>query len=100
MYSKEKILEILEAFDLTKSLRSAAALVGCDHHTVARYVAARAAGLDPSTGNDRATVSEPFVDKIHEWECRKDGVTGIWSEMVSDGSPESRTNVRCVECAR
>jgi hypothetical protein len=53
MYSKEKILEILEAYDLTKSFRSAAALTGCDHHTVARYVAARAAGLDPSAGGDR-----------------------------------------------
>jgi hypothetical protein len=30
LYSKEKVLEILEAYDLTKSLRSAAALVGCD----------------------------------------------------------------------
>ena len=60
MYSKEKILEILEAYDLT-SLRSAAALVGCDHHTVARYVAARAAGLDPSAAGSRPTVAEPFV---------------------------------------
>ncbi len=73
MYSKERILEILEAYDLTKSFRSAAALVGCDHHTVARYVAARAAGLDPSTGGDRPSVSEPFVDKIHEWVDRSDG---------------------------
>ena len=31
-------------------------------------------------------------------ECRKDGVTGIWSEKVSNGSPESRTNVRTIEC--
>jgi hypothetical protein len=40
MYSKGKVLEILKAYDLTKSLRSAAALAGRDHHTVARYVAA------------------------------------------------------------
>ncbi len=47
-------MEILEAYDLTtKSLRSAAALWGCDHHTVARYVAARAAGLDVTAGTDR-----------------------------------------------
>ena len=34
----------------------------------------------------------------HLRECRKDGVTGIWSEKVSNGSPESRTNVRTIEC--
>ena len=37
-------MEILEAYDLTGSLRAAAELAGCSHHTVARYVAAREAG--------------------------------------------------------
>ena len=41
-------MEILEAYDLTGSFRSTAALCGVDHHTVRRYVAARAAGLDPA----------------------------------------------------
>lgn len=99
MYSKEQILEILEAYDLTKSLRSAAALTGCDHHTVARYVAARAAGLDPSTGNDRQSVSEPFVDKIHEWVDRSDG--RIRADVVHDkleamGYPGSERTTRRV----
>ena len=49
MLSEEKAMEILEAYDLTRSFRSAAALCGVDHHTVRRYVAARAAGLDPAT---------------------------------------------------
>ena len=44
MLSKEKQMDVLEAYDLTKSLRGAAQLTGVDHHTVARYVAARAAG--------------------------------------------------------
>jgi len=44
--SAEEIMEILEAYDLTGSYRDAAELAGCDHHTVARYVAAgRPAGL-------------------------------------------------------
>ena len=43
----EEILEILEAFDLTGSYRAAAELAGCDHHTVARYVALRDAGQPP-----------------------------------------------------
>ena len=37
-------MEILEAFDLTGSLRDAAELAGCSHHTVAQYVAARERG--------------------------------------------------------
>jgi molybdenum-dependent DNA-binding transcriptional regulator ModE len=42
--SAGEIMEMLEAYDLTGSLPDAAELVGCSHHTVARYVAAREAG--------------------------------------------------------
>ena len=47
-------MEILEAFDLTGTLRGAAELVSCDHKTVAHWVRAReAAGPPPLpwTGN-------------------------------------------------
>ena len=44
MKSAEEIMNILEAYDLTGSLRDAAELAGCSHHTVARYVAARERG--------------------------------------------------------
>ncbi|WP_218825482.1 hypothetical protein [Streptosporangium subroseum] len=37
-------MEILAAYDLTGSYHKAAELVGCDHHTVRRYVALRRAG--------------------------------------------------------
>src|SRR2546430_8792717 len=37
-------MNILEAYDLTGSLRDAAELAGCSHHTVARYVAERERG--------------------------------------------------------
>jgi len=40
----DQIMEILEAYDLTGSYRAAAKLVGCDHHTVRRYVELRAQG--------------------------------------------------------
>jgi len=66
-------MEILEAYDLTSSFRSAAALCGVDHHTVRRYVAARAAGLDPATLGDRPTITDPFADKIAEWVERSAG---------------------------
>lgn len=38
MKSAEEIMEILQTFDLTGSLRDAAELAGCSHHTVARHV--------------------------------------------------------------
>jgi hypothetical protein len=50
--SAEEIMEILEGFDLTSSYRDTAELAGCDHHTVARHVAAPEAGTltaDPAT---------------------------------------------------
>jgi hypothetical protein len=43
-------MDVLEAYDLTKSLRAAAQLTGVDHHTVARHVAARARGQEPHRG--------------------------------------------------
>jgi len=39
-----KIREILAAYDLTETLRAAAELTGCSHHTIALHVAARDAG--------------------------------------------------------
>ena len=42
--SAEEIMNILEAYDLTGSLRDAAELAGCSHHTVARYVSERERG--------------------------------------------------------
>src|SRR5664280_1855388 len=44
MKSAEEIMNVLEAYDLTGSYRDAAELAGCSHHTVAHYVALRAAG--------------------------------------------------------
>jgi transposase len=73
MLSEEKAMEILEAYDLTRSFRSTAALCGVDHHTVRRYVAARAAGIDPTVGIGRPTITDPFADKITEWVERSSG---------------------------
>lgn len=68
-------MEVLEAYDLTLSYRSAAQLCGVDHHTVARYVAARQAGLDPLSiaGPARGSVCDPFAEKITEWVDRSQG---------------------------
>jgi len=67
-------MEILEAFDLTGSLRAAAALAGCDHKTVAHWVAARGAvGEDLPVSVRRRPVVDPFAAKIEEWVERSRG---------------------------
>ena len=60
---EEKRMEVLEAYDLTKSYRAAAQLCGVDHHTVARAVAARALGSE-MIGESvvRSKVAEAFAE--------------------------------------
>ena len=67
MKNAEEVMEILEAFDLTGSLRGAAELVGCDHKTVAHWVAARdaAGGGLPVSVRPRPVVG-PFAEKVEE----------------------------------
>jgi transposase len=60
-------MEILAAFDLTGSLRAAAELTGCSHHTVAAHVAARDAGRPVGTPARRPQVTDEYLDKIEEW---------------------------------
>ncbi len=60
-------MEILEAFDLTGSLRDAAELAGCSHHTVARYVAAREAGGQLERAVARPQLIDEFLPKVAEW---------------------------------
>ena len=65
--SCEETMRILEAFDLTGTLRGAAELAGCDHHTVARCVAARDAGQLVGKMAPRGHVLDPWLEKIEEW---------------------------------
>src|SRR3954470_18667624 len=64
----EEVMEILEAFDLTGTLRGAAELVGCDHKTVAHWVRARdeAGGGLPVLVRSRPRV-DAFAEKVEEW---------------------------------
>lgn len=73
MKSAEEIMEILEAYDLTGSYRSAAELAGCDHHTVKRLVARRDAGLLAQPAPERDQLIDPFRDKVAEWVDRSGG---------------------------
>ena len=63
MKRTEEIMEILAAYDLTGSFRDAAGLVGCDHHTVARYVRARDAGQVSTALQRRDQRIDPSVKK-------------------------------------
>ena len=67
-------MEILEAFDLTGTLRGAAELAGCDHKTVGHWVAAReeAGGGLPVSVRPRPRV-DPFAEKVEEWVDRSRG---------------------------
>ena len=60
-------MEILAAFDLTGSLRAAADLAGCSHHTVARVVAERDAGGMSRRGCAGRRLIDEFLPKIEEW---------------------------------
>jgi transposase len=73
MLYKEKQMEVLEAYDLTRSLRAAAQLTGVDHHTVARYVEARARGHELDERVERPTKSDAFADKIADWVEKSSG---------------------------
>jgi hypothetical protein len=72
--SAEEIMNILEAYDLTGSLRDAGELAGCSHHTVARYVRAREEGrLVPGAASPRPGVIDGFLPKLEELVERSKG---------------------------
>lgn len=73
MKSAEEIMNMLEAFDLTGSLRDAAELAGVSHHTVGRYVAAREAGALSERAAARARLVDEFLPKLEEWIERSQG---------------------------
>jgi transposase len=101
--SKEKVMEILETYDLTGSYRSTAQLCGVDHHTVKRYVAARAAGVDPAgSGTPRGKVSDPFLERIEAWVDRSKGqirADRVHAKLVEVGYTGSERTTRRVVAA-
>jgi transposase len=100
----EEVVEIVEAFDLTGSYRDAAELVGCSPTTVARYVALRGLGLQPSRRLRRAGLMDGYLEKVEEWvnasrgKVRADVVFSKLQAMGYQGS--ERTVRRAVKAAK
>ena len=67
MKHREEVMEILEAFDLTRSYRDAGELAGCSPNTVALWVARRDAGELTATVARRPQLMDEFVPKLEEW---------------------------------
>ncbi|MHB1527575.1 MAG: hypothetical protein ACYCZN_15110 [Candidatus Dormibacteria bacterium] len=81
----EEVMEILEAFDLTQSYRTAAQLADCSHNTVAHYVTAREAGGLSARQVRRTQLLDPYLEKIEEW------VEGSHGKLRADVAHEKLT---------
>ena len=73
MKKPEEVMEILEAYDLAGTLRGAAQLAGCDHKTVAHWVAQREQGLVPKVERKRPAMETDFMRKVDELVTRSSG---------------------------
>ena len=107
MKRAEEAMEILEAFDLTGSLRGAAALVGCDHKTVKHWMEVRERSGERLSGRaarPALVMVEPFAGKVEELvgrshaKVRADRVHGVLVAMGYVGS--YRTTRRAVAVAK
>lgn len=76
-------MDVLEAFDLTGSLRESARLAGCSPNTVARYVRLREAGrLSAGRSAQRDQLIDPYLAKVEEWVERSHG--RVRADVVHD----------------
>src|ERR1700758_2238725 len=97
-------MEILEAYDLAGTLRGAAQLAGCDHKTVAHWVAQRELGLVPKMERKRQAMEVEDARKIDELVDRSGGriradiAHGKLVALGYQGSP--RTTRRWVAAAK
>lgn len=100
----EDIMKILEAFDLTESFRAAGELVGCDHHTVKKYVQLRDAGVPVLERPPRPKAIDAYLGKVEEWVERTEGkvrADRCHEKLVAMGYTGSeRTTRRAVSVAK
>ena len=67
MKHREEVMQIFEAFDLTRSFRDAGELAGCSPNTVAHWVSRRDAGELTATTVQRPQLIDEFLPKVEEW---------------------------------
>jgi len=65
--SAEEIMNILDAYDLTRSFRDAGELAGCSHHTVKHYVDKRESAGRLDRAEARPQLIDPYLPKVEEW---------------------------------
>jgi transposase len=105
MKHDEEIMNILEAYDLTRSYTAAGQLAGCDPKTVASWVARRDAGELSRPGSvQRSRVIEAFLPKLEEWMEQSHGrvrADVVHDKLVAMGYEGSeRTTRRAVADSR
>ncbi len=104
MKHREEIMQILEAFDLTRSYRDAGELTGCSPNTVAHWVARRDGGGLTATAVRRPQLIDEFLPKVEEWmEASRGKVRAdvCHDKLVAMGYTGSeRTTRRAVAAAR
>jgi hypothetical protein len=66
-------MNILDAYDLTRSFRDAGELAGCSHHTVKHYVEKRDAAGRLDQAAARPQLIDPFLAKVEELVDRSKG---------------------------
>lgn len=66
-------MKILDAYDLTGSLRDAGELAGCSPNTVKRYVERRAAAGELDRAAVRPQLIDEYLPKVEEWVERSHG---------------------------
>ena len=60
-------MEILAAYDLTRSYRDAAKICGVSHNTVRSYVQARQEGAQAPVARQRGRMTDPFLPQMISW---------------------------------
>ena len=60
-------MEILAAYDLTRSYRDAAKICGVSHNTVRSYVKARQNGAVAPVARQRGRLTDPFLSQMISW---------------------------------
>jgi transposase len=98
--SGREIMDILEAYDLTRCAHSAAVLAGCDAKTVAHWVAVRDSGRDPTVPGRRVRLIDDYLDKVEELVDRSGGQVRadvVHQRLVAMGfAGDERTTRRAV----